>query len=469
MNNPKKKTFASKNYHFLRTNESSKELHIKYPKPNVSTKQNTKKVFKKQSINSLPNELLLKVFQFFPIDTLQTAFMVCQHWKDLANDNYLWEQHFKSFFGIGPLYNKLKNLTVKPTMNQISWKTEFFKQCHIQSNKVMLRQKKNHFTGITDNVSLFLSTYKISFDLVVTDNSNKKHIFSPALRHSCRTSSFLQWNSLTGFPSLLKIQSICVVASVPLLLLKEKQHLPKKKSLVHLVEFETKLFEKHSTLLGCDNQHRLQFKLISGLMFGIWLDSNEIAFISLCLHHHNLVNKCLLSTYKKVYSVVHKPIADDIDSNYGMYGYQCHILVHTIKKTLWEQKFSYLSCSKEAGDGYLLMKPDQHTDTFNYADFVWKTELFSGKFQDVIIVDITMTDSNDEVIWAQSYPNKAVKTSVCDVFLDHTMRDSLFLLQHQDNVGLFSVTFSKEDCTFTPNVVLGLSFSHISLWFGIKC
>ncbi|KPI97501.1 F-box/LRR-repeat protein 2 [Papilio xuthus] len=39
-----------------------------------------------------PDELLLEVFQFLPIETLLTCENVCKHWRKLARDNALWRR-----------------------------------------------------------------------------------------------------------------------------------------------------------------------------------------------------------------------------------------------------------------------------------------------------------------------------------------------------------------------------------------
>jgi len=413
----------------------SQRLYSKYSinsKESVM-KKSSRKYLSSLTINELPPEILLKIFSFLHVKSLQNASLVCRKWRDLANDSKLWEAHYKEYFGNGvqSMYVKLKVLAMRPDIvdSSICWKEEFLSQCKIQSKKVLSKLKRNAYTGVSNNVDSFLTQYNINFQLCLIC-SGKETLFSNAQRHSFRTTTYLQWNSLSRFPDLKSIQTIQVIAISPLILKKSKKNLPIKKALVLSVEVGPKAIEQF-TLLSEDGQNKIILRYFSGIMVAVWTGSNEIAFVSLCLHHHNFINRCILSSIEKPHIVKRKPIFDDVDPSYGMHGYQCHILIHTAEKVIWENKFSYITCSKVPDSEFLIMKPDICIgDKLNFSGFSWKTELFRGSFENVAVVSVTVEDANKEIIWAASICGKTKHTSARSVSFDYSGQKKSYLAFH---------------------------------------
>ena len=451
----------------------SQRLYAKYSqkgKDSLVRKKTSKNLFSHSTISDLPLEVLLKIFSLLNLKSLQNASLVCRAWRNFGNDNRLWEAHFKEFFGKGTqsMYLKLKTLALRPGIADegIQWKQEFLAQCKIQSIKVLSKIKQNPYSGVPEKVTSFLGLYNIKFQLCLSCSDEKKFLFSKPQLHSFKSTTYLQWNSLTKFPALSSIQTIQVFAISPLILQKNKKYLPVKKALVLSVEVGPKPVKQFS-VLSEDVKDKLILKNSGGVLVAIWAESNDIAFVSLCLHHHNLINRCILSSLNTPYVIKHKPILDDIDPSYGMHGYQCHILIHTAETTLYENKFSYLACSKGLEGKFLVMKPDVGLgEKLNFSNFSWKTELFRGSFDKIAFVTITLQDVHREVIWAVSYPGQIKNSSTKSVSFDNS--GPMNLLRIQDDQGFATLTFRTENTDVVPEVVIGLSLAKISQWFGLK-
>ena len=447
----------------------SQRLYSKYKtkQPLLPSKPPRKRgLLSNATINDLPPEIMLKIISMLHVRSLQNATLVCKKWRDLANDNQLWEVHFKHFFGAGAksMYSKLKMLALRPDIaaSGINWKGEFLSQCEIESKKVLSKLKRNFYTGVTDNLDSFFSNYNVRFQLRLTCRNEEIISFLKPRRHSFSTSTYLQWNSLNKFPSVESVQKFEVFAICPLILKKNKKCLPLKRSLILSVDTSRNALSQCSALSE-DIQNKLVLTSGFGIFVAKWTDSSKIAFVSVCLHHHNLINKCFLSSIDAPYFVKHKPIEDDVDTRYGLHGYQCHIAIHTTNRKIWENKFSYLICNEEAG--FLLMRPDVcHGEQFVFSEFNWRMELFEGSFTNMAIVSITLMDTNKEIIWATSEPgpiSKAVSDAVSFEF-----SGPLYNLQVKDSQGFVSITFCKEDSGVLPKVTIGLSLGVIKRWFG---
>ena len=420
------------------------------------------------TLDDLPTEILLKIFSFLSVRSLQNATLVCKNWRSIANDDCLWENHFKTYFGgkTKSMYVKLKTLSLDSYLidKGIQWKKEFLSQCQIQTKKVISKLKNSAYTGLIDNVDLFLTSYGIKFLLCITDTDKTKYWFSVSKRNSNRSSTYVQWNSLDKFPLLSKMYKIEVFAVTPMILLQKKKSLPLKKALVFSLSFDK---DAQFQTAAHDVKNGLTLKIHLNLITAVWTDSNDIAFVSIGLHHHKLIERSFLSTLEMVYSSPHKPILDDVDRSYGLHGYKCHLLVHTVEKTLGEYRFSYLSCNADAQSGFLILKPDLSVgETFTSANFKWKTDTFTGAFDDIALVDVTMVDCNNEVIWAQSFVSQMQETPVESVSFNSS--GPLYVLRCKDHEGFVSVTFSKGENTAAPQIVFGLSLAMINEWFGRK-
>ena len=438
---------------------SAKRFYSKYT---ASQKARTNVV--QARIQDLPNEILQQILGYLPVDSLQNASAVCRKWRDFVNDEHLWENQYKVYFNHGSQssYKKLKKLLLNPPAPDytVCWKKEFLNRCHVETKKFISKLKTSNYTGVTDNVQSYFTKYCFTFDLCITDNSKKEHWFTSAVRHTFFTGTFLQWNSLDRFPSVKQIQKLFVFANIPMIFTKAKET-PRKKTLVFSIDLPSyKTIER----VAYDKQHRLTLSAFSNVVLALWSDSSDIAFIGVCLHHYKIIEKCLLSTDHSIYSISPKQIPDDIDSSYGQHGYQCYIHLHSAANTIWEHKFSYLNCDQYPENGYFVMKPDQYgCDKIDYSKFRWKTELFHGFIDDVMLVDVTLVDCNKEVLWAKSCPTNATTTSSNDVGM--TQVQQLHKVFLSDEHGYLSITYSKSEKDFLPQVVIGLSVKFINLWF----
>ncbi|KAL6072722.1 Lissencephaly-1 [Balamuthia mandrillaris] len=83
-------------------------------------------------LSELPTELALMVLSFLPPTTVALASLVCKHWRALSNENFLWRQLCRRYFGLKGRTNKAEHHHHLPhgarKSTKVNWKDNFRKQ-----------------------------------------------------------------------------------------------------------------------------------------------------------------------------------------------------------------------------------------------------------------------------------------------------------------------------------------------------
>ena len=205
----------------------------------------------------------------------------------------------------------------------------------------------------------------------------------------------------------------------------------------------------------------------NSVILATWKDTDDIAFIAKCLHNHNLIRKCFLSTPHKVYSQSHSVVSDDVDPKYGLHGYDVHIHLHTFGLSLWDQKFSCVYSKDSTKDDYIEFELAQKNCQYlKYFQLRWQTEVFKGVIEKTLLVDMTMTDCNKGIFWSWSSPLVGKKFTSEFASIENGQLDN-YKLEYSDNIGCLQICISSGKAENKLNsFYLYLKKEAINTWFG---
>ncbi|OXB80183.1 UNVERIFIED_CONTAM: hypothetical protein H355_011543 [Colinus virginianus] len=206
---------------------------------------------------------------------------------------------------------------------------------------------------------------------------------------------------------------------------------PRRRSLI--AEYNLSHLTKSNVAVGSDNLVQL-FSLNPGLLVGLWKESNEIAFIMVSLHYHQLLERSALG-YATVQYVLppNKPVLDDADPEYGLHYYNLHLDMHSGKHMCMCGTFENLFCRKviavptdamnlakdvflletinnDIENGYLkltvvsLKDNTKHIPLIGTVGLSWETSAFKGIVKNCYMMDVTVLDEAQKPFWCFSAP-----------------------------------------------------------------
>nr|XP_008523592.1 PREDICTED: F-box only protein 15 isoform X4 [Equus przewalskii] len=287
------------------------------------------------SLDSMPSEILLKIFSYLDAGTLLCTGCVNRRFYHLANDNFIWIRIYSTAFS--PKRSNWKVNSVEKTavtMNLLSvedkeagyWKKEYIAK-QIASVKAALAQvlkPVNPYTGLPVKTK-------------------------EALRP--------RWHSLIAKYNLSNLTA--------------------------------------STMFGCDRLIRI-FCLNPGLLVGLWKREEELAFVMANLHFHHLVERSTLGSATIPYELPpHSPLLDD-NPEYGLHGYQLHVDMHSGGIFYLCGTFRNLFTKKgyiENGYAKLIVisfkNNTEHLPLIGKVGLSWRTDIFDGCIKLIYLITST--------------------------------------------------------------------------------
>ncbi|XP_071477758.1 F-box only protein 15-like [Diadema antillarum] len=400
------------------------------PKPKTSvpvrtvarSAQPVRTLKRKATIHDLPTELLLHVFSFLPPVDLLTCVCVNRQWMELASDNILWQPLYERYAaqptGKSSASPSKSGSVARPhpvyaLHADIRWKTACIKECIAKrdSRIARLMKKKDPYSLLPASIGMVLEKIGVKWELVLVDSSKAESSFTHSDAIYFPTSSTVRWYSLNP-PPVSSLRSLAVYAQAPVFFERDGSaaiNSPSQRSL--LLEHRI----KPSDLTGepvVRSQVINVYTPMKGIVIATWKDDGELAFVSLCVHHHGIIQRATLGTSQKMHIPVPiKPRPDDIDSQYGLHDYQCIMELRHQRNTLWSQRFDRLHANKNSKvDGHIRLTPvrgdvvTDHSYSSKRIQFPWKTDVFKGIVQDFAILDCTLYDEFQQPIWCVSCP-----------------------------------------------------------------
>ncbi|XP_064599123.1 F-box only protein 15-like [Liolophura sinensis] len=425
------------------------------------------------TIDHLPDEVLYKIFSFFGAHHLLLTARVCKRWNILANDNLLWAEIFKTY---AP--NKKKDTTLEPENIPFSfWKSQCIKRCSDQRNKDAFRhlRKLHPYTGLPRETNKILERCGIQWVLVLQDSRGEQHEMRACGNFPFCMSSLVRWYSLQS-PSLREIRKIQVYSINPLFFERGRAvaNSPYQRSLLLELELKWDSWVRTNSPTSSDDLVNL-YLLPQGVMLATWKGDGELAFVAACLHHHQLVQRCLYGTRQSAFiPTLPKPVFDDVDKTYGLHDYSCTMELHHQRQSIWNQQFRRLHCKREnLVGGYAffdLIRPDYSSDHSIISQKIvlpWKTDAFKGRLENVTILDMTILDEQGHPFWCLSSPVSLQSTSE-GLSFDYSS-DGCCCIKYVEPKGkvVMELNWSPDrEQYFVTRLLVAVSLQAINDWFG---
>ncbi|XP_076470133.1 F-box only protein 15-like [Babylonia areolata] len=434
---------------------------------------------------NLPDELLLNIFTYLDVVSLLQASQVCRRWRDVSQDNSLWQRMAHKYANRGKTTKDASTVT-KAAENSPSFSTQWRDVCiarcaawrNARALKLVKGSRLNPFTGLPKETERVLKETGITFQLSLVDSYGKEWCTesSKVTRH--KSSAAVVWHSLSFLP-LPQVRRLRILAVCPLfyndagVVVKGS---PYQRSLlwetnIRLSEWTT---EKH--LFTADDQVRL-YHLPGDLLLATWKADGEIAFFAAGIHYNQLVQRCVLGNATRCYETpAHKVIPDDIDSTYGLHDYKATVELRSLHQSLWSQQFSALHCPKPSAPCrelvFTLVRHGSivdHTPLEKQLCLTWRTELFKGSVENMAWLDVTVLDERGEVFLTVSSPVKAHKPFVQGSDFEYEDSDHLCVVYEGDRASVhLQIGKTSPGKAFMRHLELRIKTSAVNEWFGTK-
>ncbi|XP_074432635.1 F-box only protein 15 isoform X3 [Larus michahellis] len=366
-------------------------------------------------IESMPSEMLMKIFSYLDAVSLLCVGCVNKHFYHLANDNGIWLRIYSSCF-------RPKRTIWKMTSEQ----TET-----VSLDCAALHDRKPGYW-------------------------KKEYIFKQIAAVKTRVMRLVKpVDPYTGLPC------------------KNKEAIkPRRRSLI--AEYHLANLTESSVALGADKLVQL-FGLNPGLLVGLWKEKNEIAFVMASLHYHQLLQRSTLGSATVQYALPpNKPVLDDVDPEYGLHDYSLHLDMHGGSCTYLCGTFKSLFCRKgDIANGYLrltvvsLKDNTKHLPLIGTLGLSWETEAFKGNVKDCCVMDVTLLDEAGKPFWCFSAPVYMELSSKASSFYDYM--GHIYTTDYADSEGKVCVELVWLEETkeyFIVNLVLYISTRKVNNWYG---
>ncbi|XP_026698397.1 F-box only protein 15 isoform X1 [Athene cunicularia] len=436
-------------------------------------------------IESMPSEMLMKILSYLDAVSLLSIGCVNKRFYDLANDNGIWLKIYSRCFK-----PKRTIWTMKSQQREtISlgcaalrdrkpgyWKKEYiFKQIAAVKTRVMrLVKPVDPYTGLPCKNKEAIKASGLSWIIVLKDKNRKEHVMEKANLSFKDTSVTVLWYS-TDLPCLDILSTLKLYGVMPLLPDQSgapSKNGPRLRSLI--AEYHLANLTESSVVVGADKLVQL-FSLNPGLLVGLWKEKNEIAFVMVSLHYHQLLERSTLGSATVQYALApNTPVLDDVDPEYGLHDYILHVDMHGRSCTYLCGTFRSLFCRKgDIANGYLrlpvvsLKDHRKHMPLPGTLGLSWETDVFKGKVKDCYMMDVTLLDETGKPFWCFSAPVHMEPSAKASCLYDYM--GPIYTIDYADAEGKVSVELIWLEETkeyIIVNLVLYISTKKVNDWYG---
>uniref|UniRef100_A0A672JJB4 F-box domain-containing protein n=1 Tax=Salarias fasciatus TaxID=181472 RepID=A0A672JJB4_SALFA len=346
------------------------------------------------SFYRLPHEIMIKILSYLDVSALYSMSHINKLFYQLANDNALWKKIYEAEFGRNRNGRNMPELPVKMEVKHqdvACWRSLYFKtiaSLDIQKWK-KVPQPVTSYTGLpihTEQGLRLLAQLPGVFD----PSTPRRQEDSPqlpqpkdvetALIHlhlfRCLSLLFCQGNQMFSF-------FLCSIR-------------PGRRSL--MAELDMQTLTKGAQVIGQDSLVELRL-LQPGKALLLLQGETSVAFIMFTLHLNKLVERSTEGSHDCPYvEPTDKAPFDDIDPEYGLHGYQLHIILHNTKCELMSGRVTLLSFTGEISDGWIQFTAisrtnlSQHTRLSGNIFLPWRCEALQGALQSCCIMSVTLLD-----------------------------------------------------------------------------
>lgn len=457
----------------------------------------------KLTVDLLPDELLLKIFGYLTPAEVMVCTSVDKRWSYLANDNVLWRKIFGKYAnakkrGKGSPQSSA-SATPLPKLNTPSlyWKSKCIADATKFSPTTVLSKLKklDPFTGLPTATKAVLE--KISMKWVLSclnrDGEEIFHAYHNDQFEFAMTVSVRWFGVEIASASLSRVKTLRVYAARPVLSDSNGQFLansPCKRSLLFEVEFGGKggggeMADWWATQIPVGEDDSIQlYSLTDGLLIGVWKNGRDFAFVISALHKNNLVQRSILGSNEDVYvcpmTSSHKKRHNDVDQECGLHGYSFTVELRNLRNRLWSEQFTNLFCRRkeDLSGGYAnftLIDPSRSFQRSSFEKKItlpWKTEAFHGKVEAVAVMDGTLLDEDDKVVWcfSSTVPCMKLHQDASNLYYEYDGEQAKLELNDpkKGRITMFCIWEEKTKQYFINDMRLQLSLAFINRSFGTR-
>ncbi|KAF7659126.1 hypothetical protein LDENG_00002720 [Lucifuga dentata] len=422
--------------------------------------------------------MLRKILSYLDASSLLSLSHVNKLFHQLSNDDAAWKTIYISEFGKNKrlLTKWIDEVVLRMGIMEMQdgavgdWKRLYLRSAatrHMNKWETYLKCISSH-TGLPSQTEQVLRNLDVTWELTVSVKSVCKGSFELSWSRFFETSVILCWNggSWSEYQQISSFQLHGVTKTAPSCPCRLK---PGRRSLMETFDVEplTKI------VIGHDKLVELIF-LPPGVIIGNWRGQRSVAFVMVSLHFHRLVEKSIQGSFFCPYvEPVVKPPFDDIDPEYGLHGYQLHIVLHSTVCEIMSRSFSQLFCRRdEIQDGLIQLTAisrtnlSQHTCLSGNISLPWRCEGLEGSVENCCIMSVTLLDEFRKPFWCVSSPVSMVRAKEA-VFYNYA--DEHFLIHYQDTDGQVKMKLAwvtEEEQYFLVSLIVYVSICKVNQYFS---
>ncbi|KAA8580824.1 F-box only protein 15 [Etheostoma spectabile] len=392
----------------------------------------------------LPSEILFKILSYLNASALFSISHVNKLFNQLANDNALWNKIYVAELAKKKRWkpNRIDEIRDQDAGN---WKWLHFKtvaECNMDCGLRRLGLI-SRYTGLPFQTENVLRSINVTWELTVSDKSGHKATYEPSWSEFCETSVTLCWTGGGCLPNYQQISTLQLHGVRRVALDCPGLKAPGFRSL--MVKLDVQNLTKSAQVIGQDKLVALKL-LEPGVIIGIWRGQCSVAFVIFTLHFHRLVERSILGSAVCPYVMpIIKPPFDDIDPEYGLHGYQLHIVLHGTACNIMSQSFSKLFCQRtQISDGLIQLTAisrtihSRHTPLSRSITLPWRCEALQGTVENCCIMSLTLLDEFKKPFWCVTSP---VSMELEKTPVSYDYDGEHYLIHYKDSDGQMKMKF----------------------------
>nr|XP_049605132.1 F-box only protein 15 isoform X2 [Syngnathus scovelli] len=423
-------------------------------------------------IERLPYEIQNKILSYLDAGTLICISHVSKTFYQLANDEVFWRNIYKQLLmkKAMKMVGEMLEMTTLESQDQPSgyWKLSYLKALSAWNQSKWKRHVRvSRHTGLPQHAVEILR--HVTWELTVRDKSKKEATYDLAWFQFFETSVVLCWNG-SLWPDLDQISTIRLHGVRRVALACPGLKAPGWRSLMDVVDMERAI--KNMQDFGHD--HHVELKPVKpDMVVGLWKAQGSVAFVTFTLHLYRLLERSTQgsSLSPHVEPMVQAPF-DDIDLDYGLYGYQLHIALHSTEYEIMSGSFPQLFCRRdEICNGHIQLiavhdsRLSHHVTLSGNVTLPWRCEALRGEVKNGCIMTLTLLDEGDKPFWCVSSP---VATKHLEKPYSLYYAAQHFQIHYQDSEGQVLMKFGQMDPQepfFLVSLVLYLTTDKVNKHF----
>uniref|UniRef100_A0A8C2ZLU6 F-box domain-containing protein n=1 Tax=Cyclopterus lumpus TaxID=8103 RepID=A0A8C2ZLU6_CYCLU len=369
----------------------------------------------------------MKVLSYLDPSALFSISHVSRLFYQLANDEALWKNIYIVELGKNKKRKPkcMDELLLKTATLEVHdgaaghWKWLYFKTVAAYDMKTW----KSHLglisrhTGLPSRTERVLRNLHVTWELTVSDKSGHEGTHEPSWSQFCETSVTLCWSGGGCLPDYQQISTLQLHGVRRIALNCPGLKKPGWRSLMATLDMQA--LTGSTQVIGQDRLVELKL-LQPGIIIGVWrVITSQAAMLYFPFYF-------FFSTSPYVEQIIKSPF-DDIDPEYGLHGYQLHIVLHNTACEIMSGSFHQMFCQRS--NLFPLIFTTSHCSsrkeilTFAYS---------STSFQNCCIMSLTLLDEFKKPFWCVGSP---VSMELEKTPVSYDYDGEHFSIHHQDSDG----------------------------------